>query len=457
MTRSASVSVPNPSSVRERLFEAVRSARARTAAKLVVAELEAPARPAETLLDLEPATDASYFAEPSGYEHVGLGVARLLTAQGATRFRAIGSASDAVFSDLGEAASRLRLFGGFAFQPGGVDSSEWRAFGEARFVLPRVAYEREGDKARLLLVLDSTEHDSAAALTRTIELAERALGLLDAAPAADPDPALLELVERPDSEFIALVDQVRAAISSGEFEKIVLARRVELGLGRPVLASRVERRLADIAPECVRFGFRAGGATFLGATPERLVVKNGRAFETEAVAGSLPVGDLPPGRLLESSKNRAEQAIVVRELLRALEPLTKSIDHAETPEIHRLRHVAHLRTRIRGTLLEPIHVLDLVERLHPTPAVGGVPSAKALGWISAHEPDERGWYAGPIGWVDNQGDGSFVVALRSGILHGNRATLYAGAGIVEGSDASTELAETRWKLQALLGAFGVAP
>jgi isochorismate synthase EntC len=119
--------------------------------------------------------------------------------------------------------------------------------------------------------------------------------------------------------------------------------------------------------------------------------------------------------------------------------------------------VVHLRTRISGVLREPLHVLELVERLHPTPAVGGVPTARALSWIAEHEPDERGWYAGPIGWVDAQGDGAFAVALRSGLLENHRASLYAGAGIVQGSDARSELNETRWKLQALLGALGVSP
>jgi isochorismate synthase EntC len=101
-------------------------------------------------------------------------------------------------------------------------------------------------------------------------------------------------------------------------------------------------------------------------------------------------------------------------------------------------------------------VLDLVDALHPTPAVGGVPTASALDWIATHEPAPRGWYAGPVGWFDAAGDGEFAVALRSGLLVGNRAYVYAGAGIVAESDADAEYAETDLKQRALLGALGVA-
>ncbi|MGC4088458.1 MAG: isochorismate synthase [Polyangiaceae bacterium] len=457
MTPSASASRANPESEQQlrSAFEAARASE--PAAGFVVLELPAPAADAERLLELEPNTDASYWAEPTGYEHVGLGAVRTLRAAGPGRFREISQSAEALFAELGSQRP-LRLFGGFAFQPGRASSAEWQGFGEARFVLPRVAYERRGDSARLQLVFAPGELDDRPLCERTLLLAERALASL-AMPAA-PEPHALErgeLGERPDSEFLALVERIGAAIARGEFEKIVLARRVTLALSRPQLASRIERRLADIAPECLRFAFRAGGSTFLGATPERLVAKSGRAFQTEAVAGTIPTSEVPAGRLMESAKNRAEQAIVVRELLKAFEPIAKSLEHTPIPEIHRLRHLAHLRTKIAGELREPLHVLDLVERLHPTPAVGGVPSAAALNWIAEHEPDERGWYAGPIGWIDAQGDGAFAVALRSGLLERDRATLYAGAGIVEGSDAHNELAETRWKLELLLGAFGVAP
>jgi len=421
-------------------------------------QIPVPARRAEDLLELETSGEASYWSEPGGYEYVGLGLTRAIIGSGAQRFRTVSDEVRAAFESLGDDAKGLRLFGGFAFQPGRAESAAWRGFGEARFVLPRLAYAREGDEARLLLVLRTSELDDAKARERALAFAARALDALSTS--SEDAPSALEparLDGRPELEYVQLVDEVRSAIERGELEKLVLSRRVDLTLPRPVSPSLALRRLSTIAPECVRFAFRVGDATFLGATPERLVTKRGRAFETDALAGSMRVGDAPPGQLMESSKDRAEQAIVLRELLHTLSPIASELTHAKLPEIHRLRHVAHLRTRIRGLLREPLHVLDVVERLHPTPAVGGVPSARALTWIAEHEPDERGWYAGPIGWVDAEGDGEFAVALRSGLLEKDHGFLYAGAGIVQGSDARSELNETRWKLQALLGALGVCP
>jgi isochorismate synthase EntC len=124
--------------------------------------------------------------------------------------------------------------------------------------------------------------------------------------------------------------------------------------------------------------------------------------------------------------------------------------------VRELRHVVHLQTPIVGELKAPRHVLDLVEALHPTPAVGGVPRQLALDWISQHEPLERGWYAGPLGWFDAAGDGEFWVGLRSGVFHKNHASLYAGAGIVRGSETDSEYAETEVKLTGLIRALGIA-
>ena len=157
--------------------------------------------------------------------------------------------------------------------------------------------------------------------------------------------------------------------------------------------------------------------------------------------------------LLASTKDQGEHAFVVRQVVESLAPLCAKLDHPAEPEIRGLRNVLHLRTAIAGTLSAPHHVLDLAARLHPTPAVGGTPTDAALAWIAAHETDPRGWYAGPVGWFDAAGDGKLAVALRSGILEGTRAHLYAGAGIVRDSDPDAEYAETRLKLAAVLSAL----
>jgi menaquinone-specific isochorismate synthase len=199
-----------------------------------------------------------------------------------------------------------------------------------------------------------------------------------------------------------------------------------------------------------RFAFRPGETAFVGATPERLVARRGLSVASEALAGSAARSEA----LLASRKDLGEHGFVVREIARRLRPLCRSLTVGERPDVRELRHVLHLHTPIEGVLAEPTHVLELVEALHPTPAVAGVPTDGALAWIAARESAPRGWYAGPVGWLDGDGDGEFAVALRSGVVDGARAWLYAGAGIVRDSDPRAEYDELELKQRALAAALG---
>jgi isochorismate synthase len=440
---------------------AAAAARAPRDAELVGVALRAPLVPAETLLAL-PFDQALLFAPPAGFESSGLGAAATLTAAGSERYAILRAKADELFARVAVVSGnteppRPRLFGGFAFQTGRAATELWQPFGEARFVLPRLLYTREGNEASLTVFAPRAE------LARHAAEAERALSGLGRS--ALPGPAQSVSPSSPPSaaapspeelEWCALVDAICAAIESGDFEKVVLARCVELTLANKPDLVAVLQRLRAQAPESTRFVLSQAGASFLGATPERLIRKHGSAFESEAVAGSMKAGDATASsRLLESEKDLLEHAVVVRDIVTALRPLVGELEHPRRPELHRLKHVLHLRTPIRGRLDAGRHVLSLVERLHPTPAVGGVPTQAALTWIERHERHERGWYAGPFGWFDAAGDGEFVVALRSGVLRGEQAHLYVGAGIVHGSSPHEEFAETQWKLAALAGALGV--
>jgi isochorismate synthase len=257
------------------------------------------------------------------------------------------------------------------------------------------------------------------------------------------------------------VERVRGVcrdIAAGRFEKVVAARCARLTFSTPIDLDAVLARLARHDPGCTLFAFGWDDALFVGATPERLVTRAGSLVQTEALAGS--GGNSSPAgaeRLLASGKDLDEHALVVRELRRTLEPLCASVTGPCGPGVRTLRDVLHLHTPLSGLLHRPVHVLSLVERLHPTPAVGGVPTAAALTWIEREEPTKRGWYASPIGWFDANGDGQFALALRSGLLTGRFAHVFAGAGIVSQSDPRSELEETRLKLRSLLAALGDGP
>ena len=439
-------------------------ARADQSSELVAVSFDARVAPAEALI-AGSGEDAWVFAPASGLECAGLGVVRALEASGPERFEAIQQQASRLFRAIGTAGADTesetpRLFGGFAFQSGGTESALWRPFGEARFVLPRVSYVRHEGRATLTLTLERRELESKE-LRRVafLELA-RARALLERTPSDAPRSVPPSAPPRAENgaafaEWSALVEAIRQAIAEGRFEKVVLARRVELELSARDPASVLSHLRAQ-APECTRFLLRVGTSSFCGAAPERLVRKKGRELETEAVAGSIKAGNAGELlRLLESKKDLAEHEMVVRGIKQALSPLSAEIEAPPRPESYRLRHVTHLRTPIRARLNDDRHVVSLVARLHPTPAVGGLPSAAAVEWIATHERDERGWYAGPIGWFDAACDGEFAVALRSGVLEPGRAHLYVGAGIVRDSRPAEEFAETEWKLAALAGALGV--
>jgi salicylate biosynthesis isochorismate synthase/menaquinone-specific isochorismate synthase len=204
------------------------------------------------------------------------------------------------------------------------------------------------------------------------------------------------------------------------------------------------------------FAVGRGDATFVAASPELLVRREGQRASTVALAGSArrsadpAVDDHLGEQLLRSDKDREENAIVARRIARALAPHSVWVTAAPEPVLARVENIQHLARPIRAQLAEPISALALAGLLHPTPAVGGEPRAAALALIPALEGMDRGWYAGPVGWTDATGDGEFCVALRCALLRGRIAHLYAGSGIVADSDPAAELAETEVKLEALL-------
>jgi menaquinone-specific isochorismate synthase len=420
----------------------------------------APLLRAEALLDAEPQADAWYWSGGRDQEFVGIGVAKRLTGHGPTRFETIDRQLQELWSSLephalGEAnAPEPRVVGGFAFQSGRAAKPPWDGFGEGQLVLPRLTYTRREDRAWLTLAASPQELASAAERTRFLTEAAQLVGAAEGRD-LEQTSGPFELSERSSEEWRALIEQVQKAIHAGSVQKVVLARRVLVRFQRELSAARVLARLRATGPNAPRFAFRVGGATFLGSPPERLLAKTGLRIETEAVAGTLPATDEDAvERLLNDAKLISEHAPVVQDLLERLRPIADVQTLPERPVAHRARHVLHLKTPISATLRAPERALSVLSRIHPTPAVGGYPTATALRFIAEHEPDERGWYGGPIGWIDALDNADFAVALRSGVVSGNQAHLFVGAGIVAGSDSDDELQETNWKLKVLLSALG---
>lgn len=426
--------------------------------------------------------EAALWLQPSeGTAIVGIGRAWAVGPDGPGRFTAAGRSWRELLARSrsgGAVAPRPAvprgagpvLLGGLGFTGRApVADDAWAPFGPSSLVLPELAFARTAGGAFVTAALTAATAGGKGAASRTHarrwealairarELAP-ATGALVARPAAAP---LATTGEQPDrASWDRLVGLFAGAVGRGRIDKVVLARRTTLRSPLELDPVNALRRLAAGGPESTTFAFVRDGVTFLGATPERLARTEGRDFLTVAIAGSAPRGADPDGDarlaagLLASDKEREEHAVVVAMLREALRPIVERLDVAPAPGVLALRDVQHLVTPMEGTLREETGILALAERLHPTPAVGGEPRDAALALIGEHEGFERGWYAGPVGWLGADGDGELMVALRCGLVDGQQATLYAGCGIVADSDPAREWEESRMKLRPVASALG---
>jgi menaquinone-specific isochorismate synthase len=277
-------------------------------------------------------------------------------------------------------------------------------------------------------------------------------------PGASPDEFSLS-PSMPHEEWQRVIAEAVERIGNGELDKVVLARRVDVVANRPFVLNEVIGRLVALYPTCMVF--HLGG--FIGASPELLVRREGAEIASHPLAGTVArsgdeaADDALVAGLMASAKERWEHRVVIDHLVEVLGPLCDRLELPETPVVLGLRNVSHLATPIHGQLSRRRDriptALELVAALHPTAAVGGHPAADAVAYLEKVEGFERGPYAGPVGWVDGRGDGAWALGIRSAQVEGNRASMYAGNGIVAGSDPAAELAETQLKLQALLAAL----
>ncbi|MGW1055221.1 isochorismate synthase [Streptomyces sp. NPDC001118] len=274
---------------------------------------------------------------------------------------------------------------------------------------------------------------------------------------------LRESIELPSArEWKELVTRAVRRMREGAFEKVVLAREVRYLAETPFDVPAALDRLGEAYPQATLFAVRDGGHEFIGATPEYLVRLTGGTVQTLGLAGTTPRGATPEEDasyerdLTGSTKILHEHHVVVRMLREALDGACADLTVAPGPTVLKLANVQHLSTEVEGTLPEAgPGILEFADRLHPTPALGGHPRAESLDWLARNEGLERGWYAGGIGWSDTSGQGEFGVAIRSALIRGNSASVYAGCGIVADSDPEEEYQETCAKLRPMLDALGL--
>lgn len=346
-------------------------------------------------------------------------------------------------------------FGAAAFS--GALGPEWHGFSPLRFTLPRLLAWSEGGRHFAAAFGEGAEKRLAAARRRLDGADGHAVnGALPGNAATNGHAGRVRVVPRPEdrARWSALVRRALEAISRGSLDKVVLARAIDVEADGALDPAALLRALESRYPSCRAFLVRGEGGTFLGATPEILCRVEGERIEADALAGSASPEEAQA--LPDSQKDLREHQWVIDHIVGALQGVATDVHRASRPDLRALANVVHLHTPIRARLARGRGIADVAAALHPTPAVGGVPAAAALRFLAEHESLDRGLYAGVVGWV-GAGRAELLVALRSALVRGSRARIFAGAGVVSGSSPDAEWEETELKARALLDALGAAP
>jgi isochorismate synthase len=429
-------------------------------------ELADPVDPTSIAAGSRLATDRWFcWEQPDrGFALAGLGTAAEVVSRGADRFSDLAAGcSRAVHDRVAEEPTGLPAGAGpvwstgFAFDPDGGGSPIWSSLPPALAILPEVAIATiEG---RSFLTVCAVVSGEASTERLLADAAGRLASLRPAAlTPADPHPSTATSIigRYPPERYEQIVATAVERIRAGEVDKVVLARELTLEAPSAIDPAGKLGALRDLFPSCFCFCFGSPEAAFVGASPELLVRRSGAVAATVALAGTTgrsadpAVDDHLGEAMMRSPKVREEHDIVVRRIQRTLRPHSVWVHDEGEPFVVKVGNLQHLATPLRAQLAESHSAIELAGLLHPTPAIGGEPRKPALRLIGELEGIDRGWYTGPVGWMDMAEDGEFCVGLRSALLRDREAHLFAGCGIVAESDPAAELQESELKFEALL-------
>ncbi|MFA7692392.1 MAG: isochorismate synthase [Candidatus Hydrogenedentes bacterium] len=376
-------------------------------------------------------------------EMAGLGEADIIAPEGADF---VAAALKQIRERLPEHSSAARYYGGFRFYFDHNKNPRWHNFKTCRFILPLVELFRDHAECHLACTLyDEADRTKALSILRELSF--------DASPASQPLADFRKGRDIPDFvEWNRLVETLLHDMKRCELEKVVLARESLFHAQDKINPISLLRQLAHYNERAYLFCFQpAQDRAFLGASPERLYHRHGMKLSSEALAGTRrrgvdqPEDDALEQSLLEDDKERREHRIVAEAITQVLRPLSESVTAASKPTVVKLSYCQHLYTPIKAQLRRSVQDENLLDALHPTPAVGGKPTDKAMHWVLDNEPIERGIYASPVGWVSRE-SAEFCVGIRSALVKDNNLSLFAGAGIVPGSEPSEEWKELEAKM-----------
>ena len=355
-----------------------------------------------------------------------------------------------------------RFLGGHSFNPQADSDDTWGEFPRACYILSECLATLNPDGCWLTISKMVTKDDNHKSLLR--EFSQNCTHYEKRLPVTLPPLRYVPVDKYKDipsrKEYDEIIYSVLEEIRPEKLDKVVISRSHQVKVGEGFSVVSAVQVLRNIYPKCTNFFFSfPKEGIFFGATPERLIRKKGQQINTEALAGTIDRGrNMEEDRLLtetlfESHKEREEHQFVIDTIKSRLETITPELDILHEPQILKLRNVQHLKTPISGELKNGENILDLVKLLHPTPAVAGTPMKRAMEVIQKLEPHDRGWYSGPVGWIDPKGNGDFFVALRSALVKDEEAHIFVGGGIVSESLPEQEWHETELKLQPIISAL----
>ena len=443
-----------------------------TQLRFLVIHVDVSVASSQQLISEERQPQVIWFDGSSDQMLIGYGIAWTHTIESDDPFEQAKSISSMLFKQLveiGESSFNQILFAGFSFQPKGQElTGDWQHWPRNQLLLPKmlVVHNADSSQATFSFCFDTHLNFSSDAILRVISqaLKEQEQRQQEKKQSTEKDSSVAFEMHVHDKkpQWEQKINDIQEQIRLGNLHKVVTARAAMFTTPRAKIFSKRRSFLAlcEQNPNCYTFIFGPHQEnSFMGASPETLIRYHKGAFHTQALAGTIPRSSNPTidqqrkQQLLRSTKNRTEQGYVVNAIYESLQTICNDVQVEKEPHILALPSLFHLNTSLSGNANQQTHVLDLVSLLHPTPALGGWPSLAAQQWLSQHEDLERGWYGGPLGWFDGQGNGVFCVAIRSALIGDKTAFAYGGAGIVEASIASSEWLETELKFKTITQAL----
>lgn len=410
-----------------------------------------------------------YWTDPEGTATiVGSGMANRLSAGKNNRFRKIQQKRETLLknsiidSDPSIALTGPLWLGGFSFDPEKKHEALWEAFPDADFILP--SHMLTYTNGQTWLTVNSIVDPASDPFQEAENIARERERILKDCKEIDSNsyrfPVTLNLKDVIPHRFKEAVSVASKEIRNGVLDKVVLSRVMEAESEEELSVIHLLQCLREEQPNSFLFAIERNESCFVGASPERLVKREGERVFSACIAGTTSRGKTPSEdeslgkELLHDGKNLHEHQLVVDMIRSAMSQICSEIEIPDHPSLYKMKNVQHLYTPVIGKADRQEDLLSVVEQLHPTPALGGYPQRLALQKIREFESHDRGWYGAPVGWFDYKGDGEFAVAIRSGLIHKNEATLFAGNGIVGDSEPESEYRETQMKFRPMLSALG---